>query len=126
MSRTRQVWVTSAALVASSGHSYCDVRGVTRPRTHFEIKLPTIGWQGHTGSDQTDGRWGKNDPRARVVFGITSEHSLARLATAVITRYYGRPPAYTYFDGCSTGGRQALILAQRYPTDFNGMPRQEP
>lgn len=92
---------------------------------------PSVGHLGCTRGRQrtqllTDGRWGKNDPRARVVFGITSEHSLARLATAVITRYYGRPPAYTYFDGCSTGGRQALILAQRYPTDFNGMPRQEP
>jgi feruloyl esterase len=56
-----------------------------------------------------------------VAFGLTSEHRLAQIATSVIARYYGRPPAYTYFDGCSTGGRQALMLAQRYPDDFDGI-----
>lgn len=76
---------------------------------------------GHTSNDPTNGRWGKHNLRLRRVFGATSEHSLKQLAKAVITRYYGRPPAYSYFDGCSTGGRQALILAQRYPTDFKGI-----
>jgi hypothetical protein len=75
---------------------------------------------GHTGGP-TDGRWGKDDPELRRVFGLTSEHSLSRLSTAVIARFYGRPPTHSYFDGCSTGGRQALILAQRYPTGFDGI-----
>jgi hypothetical protein len=76
---------------------------------------------GHTGNDLSDGHWGEHDPAARVVFGLTSEHSLAQLARAVITKYYGRPATHTYFDGCSTGGRQGLMLAQRYPTDFDGI-----
>ncbi|HEV8174771.1 MAG TPA: tannase/feruloyl esterase family alpha/beta hydrolase [Actinoplanes sp.] len=75
---------------------------------------------GHTGTDQGDGRWGA-DPRLRVVFGLTSEHSLQQVATAVMRAYYGRGPAYRYFDGCSTGGRQGLNLAQRYPADFDGI-----
>jgi pimeloyl-ACP methyl ester carboxylesterase len=58
---------------------------------------------------------------ARVVFGVTSENSLDHMARAVITAYYGRPPAYSYYDGCSTGGREALMLAQRFPADFNGI-----
>ena len=43
------------------------------------------------------------------------------MAKALIADYYGRGPAYSYFDGCSDGGREALIEAQRYPHDFNGI-----
>ena len=76
--------------------------------------------EGHTGGP-ADGRWAKNSLWARVVFGVTSENSLDHMARAVITDYYGRPPAYSYYDGCSTGGREALMLAQRFPADFNGI-----
>jgi hypothetical protein len=75
---------------------------------------------GHSG-DPYDGRWGRDDFRARVEFGLTSEHRLAQLAKALIARFYGRPATHAYFDGCSTGGRQALTLAQRYPGDFDGI-----
>jgi tannase/feruloyl esterase len=75
---------------------------------------------GHTGG-LFDGSWAKNSLALRVVFGLTSEHSLAQMAKAVITAYYGRPASFGYYDGCSTGGREALMLAQRYPGDFNGI-----
>ena len=76
--------------------------------------------EGHTGSN-VDASWAKDSPSQRVVFGLTSEHDLARTSETIITRYYGRPASYTYYDGCSTGGREALILAQRYPNDFDGI-----
>ncbi len=77
--------------------------------------------QGHESTSGTDGVWAKNNLALRVVFGYTSEHSLANLARAVISKYYGAKPRYSYFDGCSDGGHEALDLAQRYPTDFNGI-----
>jgi hypothetical protein len=76
--------------------------------------------EGHS-AGMADGIWAKNSLRLRAVFGLTSEHSLAGMARAVIAYYYGRPASYTYFDGCSTGGREGLMLAQRYPGDFNGI-----
>ncbi len=76
--------------------------------------------EGHTGGP-TDGSWARNSVRLRTVFGLTSEHSLAEMSRAVINAFYGQPAAFAYFDGCSTGGREALMLAQRYPRDFNGI-----
>src|SRR6266567_574609 len=77
--------------------------------------------QGHESPSGTDGTWAADDLPLRVVFGYTSEHSLANLANAAIRVYYGTGPAESYFDGCSDGGHEALDLAQRYPTDFNGI-----
>lgn len=77
--------------------------------------------QGHDGLSPVDALWAKHDPQLRVVFGYSSEHSLAQTAKALIRAYYGRGPSYSYFDGVSDGGHQALALAQRYPTDFDGI-----
>jgi Tannase and feruloyl esterase len=77
--------------------------------------------QGHESPSATDGTWAASDLALRVVFGYTSEHSLANLAKAAIRAYYGTGPADSYFDGCSDGGHEALDLAQRYPGDFNGI-----
>ena len=76
--------------------------------------------QGHIGGE-TDGLWAKDDPALRVSFGYASEHAMAQAAKAIITAYYGKPPAYSYYNGCSDGGHEALAEAQRYPRDFNGI-----
>ena len=54
-------------------------------------------------------------------FGFRSLHVTAETAKRLIAAYYSTPLSKSYFDGCSTGGRQALILAQRFPTDFDGI-----
>ena len=77
--------------------------------------------EGHSTTSNTDARWAANNAKGRVIFGSTSEHQLDLVAKAVIADYYGRGPEYSYFDGCSDGGREALIEAQRYPRDFNGI-----
>ncbi len=77
--------------------------------------------QGHESPSGTDGTWAASDLALRIVFGYTSEHSLANLAKAAIGAFYGRGPSDSYFDGCSDGGHEALDLAQRYPDDFNGI-----
>ena len=61
------------------------------------------------------------DPEKLVDYAHRAVHQTALVAKAVITGIFGRPARYAYFEGCSTGGRQALMAAQRYPTDFDGI-----
>ncbi|MCU7724974.1 tannase/feruloyl esterase family alpha/beta hydrolase [Actinoplanes sp. KI2] len=77
--------------------------------------------QGHESTTNIDTLWARNDPQLRVVFGYSSEHSLATTAKALIHAYYGRDAVHRYFDGVSDGGHEALDLAQRYPGDFDGI-----
>jgi hypothetical protein len=45
---------------------------------------------------------------------------------AIINKYYGQSPKYSYFVGCSDGGREALMEVQRFPTDFDGVTAGDP
>jgi len=54
-------------------------------------------------------------------FGYLSQHLMAIESKAVITAYYGVGPRFSYWNGCSTGGRQGLSEAQRFPRDFDGI-----
>src|SRR5450759_1998159 len=54
-------------------------------------------------------------------YAFRSLHVTAEASKLVLRAYYGTVPSKSYFEGCSTGGRQGLILAQRFPNDFDGI-----
>jgi pimeloyl-ACP methyl ester carboxylesterase len=54
-------------------------------------------------------------------FASRSIHELAVVGKAVTESYYGRKAEYSYWQGCSTGGRQGMVAAQKYPRDFDGI-----
>lgn len=59
-------------------------------------------------------------------FAHRSIHETTVASKRVITGFYGNAPRFSYFAGCSTGGRQALTAAQRYPDDFDGIVAGDP
>jgi feruloyl esterase len=62
-----------------------------------------------------------DDAAALTDFGYGATHLMTLAAKSLITTYYGQPPAHNYFHGCSTGGQQALMEAERFPTDYDGI-----
>jgi feruloyl esterase len=84
---------------------------------------------GHTGNTNSgrflaaiaDGMWAIEDPTALIDFFYASNHKATIAAKAVMNAFYGQSPKYSYFDGCSSGGRAALHEAQRFPDDYDGI-----
>ena len=73
-----------------------------------------------TGHEASDSAW--LDDRQRVIdYGYRAIHEMTLKAKAVIDAYYGKAPQHSYFNGCSTGGRQGLMEAQRFPSDYDGI-----
>jgi pimeloyl-ACP methyl ester carboxylesterase len=81
----------------------------------------TVGTDaGHTAFALLAG-WALHDDRRIADYGHRAVHRTAEVTKALIVAYYGRPPEHSYFIGCSNGGREALMEAQRYPADFDGV-----
>ena len=76
---------------------------------------------GHWGSGVTDGRWALNDRIGETDWAWRAVTETARVAKTLLHAFYGRPQSRAYFAGCSTGGRMALMEAQRFPADFDGI-----
>jgi feruloyl esterase len=93
------------------------------PADNGELALASTD-MGHEGA--MDGSWAAHNPQARVDFGYRGVHVTAEVAKALIGKFYGQAPKYSYFSGCSDGGREALMEAQRYPGDFNGIAAGAP
>jgi feruloyl esterase len=75
---------------------------------------------GHSGGP-LDAAWALGHPEKIVDFGWRAIHETAVASKVIIEAYYGKPPVHTYFSGCSDGGREALMEAQRFPRDYDGI-----
>ena len=81
----------------------------------------TVGTDtGHSGLPFS-AAWALNDLERQVNFGHVAVHRVTEVAKSIITTHYTAAPRYSYFIGCSNGGRQAMMEAQRYPDDFDGI-----
>lgn len=75
---------------------------------------------GHQGSFN-DAQWALGHPQKVIDFGYRAIHEMTVEGKTVLRNYYAAAPAYSYFESCSNGGRQALMEAQRFPADYNGI-----
>lgn len=66
------------------------------------------------------------DPQARSDFGYNSYDQVTRTAKAIVRQFYGRAPEKSYFVGCSEGGREGLMVSQRFPEHFDGILSCDP
>jgi feruloyl esterase len=139
------------AVTVSDGSLYCKILGVIGREIKFELLLPDKwnnifimgGGGGFVGSIQNAARstvnlgyatsgtdtghsskepdWAINNMERQLNFGHLSVHRTAEVSKAIIGSYYGSYPRYCYFIGCSRGGGQAMMEAQRYHEDFDGI-----
>ena len=81
---------------------------------------------GHQSAINTDASWALGHPEKQIDFGYRALKETTDAAKAIILAYKGSAPRYSYFQGCSDGGREALMEAQRYPKDFDGIVAGDP
>ena len=145
-----------ATVLQTPKGSFCKVAGDIEPGNSFEIDLPIEHWtqryaqsaQGNValntagsckpatdgdvvvgvnsrgGSRRREG-W-QTDPEKRIAFAYLLNHQTALMAKKLIKEFYGQAQRFSYFTGCSGGGREVLIEAQRYPEDFDGIASGAP
>jgi len=80
---------------------------------------------GHAGTP-FDASFAFGHPEKLIDFGYRSVHLMTLDAKAVVAAFYATPPHYSYFNGCSTGGKQALTEAQHFPDDYDGIVAGDP
>jgi Tannase and feruloyl esterase len=82
---------------------------------------------GHSGADPANAPLGLAagvafglDPQARRDYGYAADMRLAPIAKAILMAHYGRNPDFSYYGGCSNGGRHAMVAASRMPEQYDG------
>jgi feruloyl esterase len=75
---------------------------------------------GHKG-DFADASFALGHPEKLVDYAYRAVHEMTAKSKAIIAAFYDRGPRFSYWNGCSTGGSQALMEAERYPEDFDGI-----
>ncbi|MDE1140081.1 tannase/feruloyl esterase family alpha/beta hydrolase [Paraburkholderia tropica] len=90
----------------------------------FAVAATDMGHTGRMGAPD-EGAFAA-DPQKRIDFAYRANHLTALASKALMRAFYGVAPRYAYFSGCSDGGREALMEAQRYPEDFDGISAGAP
>jgi pimeloyl-ACP methyl ester carboxylesterase len=91
----------------------------------YAVVASDTGHRGKITGDLTspvyDASWAYANTERQINWAHRSLHVVTEAAKAIIEAHYGAPSRFSYFSGCSGGGRQAAMVAQRYPEDFDGV-----
>ena len=83
----------------------------------YAVANTDTGHQGGAG----DFSWAAGHPERLTDYAYRAVHELTIVGKVITVTYYGKSPRKSYWDGCSTGGRQGLMEAQRYPNDYDAI-----
>ncbi len=81
---------------------------------------------GHASPSSNAGEWALGHYERIVDFADRAVHAMAEADKVILREFYGSAPTHSYFNGCSQGGHEALVEAQRYPADFDGIIAGDP
>jgi hypothetical protein len=112
-------WNQRLLMGGNGGYAGSINRGVLSNATSGYLTVSTN--TGHEESPGGGARWAYNDVEAQLDWGYVAVHRTVEVAKVLAKAFYGSEPRYSYFNGCSNGGRQGLMEAQRYPEDFDGV-----
>ena len=108
------------------GSAYGNLQG-QQPTVALALGYAVVSQDsGHDNATNTDADSGGAqafglDPQARIDFGYRSYDQVTQVSKAIIRRYYGRAPDKSYYVGCSEGGREGMMLSQRFAAHFDGV-----
>jgi feruloyl esterase len=88
---------------------------------HYATASTDTGHKASNGAAAADASFALGHPEKVVDFAYRAVHEMTVESKAIITAFYQQPPRLSYWNGCSTGGRQGLMEAQRYPEDYDGI-----
>ena len=98
------------------------IQGFGDMQTALRLGYATAGNDtGHSEVDGPNGMFALGHPEKIVDFAYRAMHEMTATSKKLIDKYYGSAPQFSYYKGCSTGGRQGAMNAQRYPEDFDGI-----
>ena len=124
-----EVWMPPAGnwngkLEGTGNGGFSSTMSYTTMATALNHGYATAG--SDTGHEGGDLRFGVGHPEKINDWGYRAVHVMTDTAKLIVRDYYGRLPHYSYFNGCSTGGHQALSEAQRFPADYDGIVAGDP
>jgi feruloyl esterase len=113
-----QNWNNKFQMVGNGGWAG-SIQGFAQMRIALREGYATAGTDtGHTGADPV---FSLGHPEKLVDFAYRAVHETAVKSKTLIKAFYGKDPKLSYWNGCSTGGRQGLMEAQKYPNDFDAV-----
>jgi hypothetical protein len=116
------VWLPGFTPALNAGTSLGFATAITNAGRPYDVSLPPEEQVQLIGrNDFLLDANGRLDWTALQNFAYRGIHEMTVVGKAVAKEFYGKPPRYAYFSGCSTGGRQGQSEMQRYPQDYDGI-----
>ena len=127
-----EVWIPAQAdwngkLVSTGNGGYNPALSYNDMMFALRRGYATVGGDtGHQGRNAGDISWGRGHPEKIKDWGVRSVHEITVAAKAMVVALMKQKPTRSFYYGCSTGGHQGLVEAQRYPDDFDGIIAGDP